>query len=128
MAYKDTAKEMKELLCSIQHDLDKADGGNKAASQRVRTGTVKLEKLAKRYRKESIATEKTKGGKKPKAAAKRKAAPKQKAAAKHKAAPKKAAAKHKAAPKHKAKAAVKARPLSVKRPTAKLPHKRAHLW
>ena len=46
-------------------DLQKAEGGNKAASQRVRTGTVRLEKVAKLYRKESIKTEKlTKGTKK----------------------------------------------------------------
>ncbi|HEV8052250.1 MAG TPA: histone, partial [Parachlamydiaceae bacterium] len=66
MAIKDTFKNLKDLLISITHDLDKAEGGNKAASQRVRTGTVRLEKVAKLYRKESIKTEKqTKGTKKP---------------------------------------------------------------
>ncbi|MDN3509077.1 MAG: hypothetical protein P0S93_03535 [Candidatus Neptunochlamydia sp.] len=40
-----------------------SEKGNKAPSQRVRTGTVKFEKLAKQYRKESIAADK-KGGKK----------------------------------------------------------------
>ena len=78
MALKDTVKHMRDLLASVVHDLEKADGGNKAASQRVRTGTVKLEKIAKTYRKESIKTEKaTKGQKKPaKKAAKAKAKPK----------------------------------------------------
>ena len=74
MAIKDTVKHLKELLVSTAHDLDKADGGNKAASQRVRTSTVKLEKIAKLYRKESIKHEKqTKGSKKSSA---KKAAPK----------------------------------------------------
>jgi hypothetical protein len=83
MALKDTVKQMKGLLEMITFDLDKAAAGNKAASQRVRTGTIRLEKLAKAYRKESIAGEK---GSRPKAKAK-KAAPAKKAPAK-KAAPK----------------------------------------
>lgn len=118
MAIKETCKHLKDLLTCIVHDLDKAEGGNKAASQRVRTGTVKLEKLAKHYRKESIKTEKaTKGTRKPAKKAAHKAAHK-------KAAPKKAAHK-KAAPK-KAKAH-HARPhaLSFKKPSAKLPVRRA---
>jgi len=61
---------MRDLLSQITSDLEKSEKGNKAASQRVRTGTVKLEKTAKLYRKESIKTEKTtKGHKKPKKAA-----------------------------------------------------------
>src|SRR5271155_6057896 len=111
MALKDTVKHLRDLLSQITHDLEKADGGNKAASQRVRTGTVKLEKLAKLYRKESIKTEKaTKGQRKP---AKKAAKPK------HKAAPTKHA-KVKAKPKAKAhKALARPRALSFKRPTAK---------
>lgn len=101
MALKDTCKTMKALLCDISHDLEKAENGNKAASQRVRTGTVKLEKVAKLYRKESIKSEKT--TKSPKKAAPKKAAPKAKA--------------------HKSTS--KARAMSFKRPTAKLPVKRA---
>lgn len=50
MALKDTAK-MRDLLESIQRDLDKAERGNKAAAQRVRTDSIKLEKVAKVYRK-----------------------------------------------------------------------------
>lgn len=102
---------MKDLLLCIAHDLDKADGGNKAASQRVRTGTVKLEKIAKMYRKESIKTERsTKGSKK---------------ASHKKAAPKKAAkAKVKAKPKAKSLFA-RPRAMSFRRPSAKLPVRRA---
>ncbi|ETR79648.1 Histone-Like Developmental Protein, partial [Chlamydia pneumoniae B21] len=59
MALKDTAKKMKDLLDSIQHDLAKAEKGNKAAAQRVRTDSIKLEKVAKLYRKESIKAEKS---------------------------------------------------------------------
>ena len=66
MALKDTVKSLRDLLNGILHDLEKSDKGNKAASQRVRTGTVKLEKVAKLYRKESIKSEKqNKGSKKP---------------------------------------------------------------
>src|SRR5215831_18910992 len=110
MALKDTYKHMRDLLSEIVHDLEKADGGNKAASQRVRTGTVKLEKIAKLYRKESIKSEKaTKGQKRPK-----------KAAAKHKKAhAPKHHAKIKAKPKAKAhKALARPRALSLRRPTA----------
>lgn len=138
MAIKDTYKHLKDLLVAITHDLDKAEGGNKAASQRVRTGTVKLEKVAKLYRKESIKSEKqTKGTKKPAKKAAHKAAPKKaahkaapkaahKAAPKaaHKAAPKKAAVKVKAKPK--AKAVARPRALSFKKPSAKLPVRKAH--
>lgn len=65
MAIKDTFKQMRDLLSRITIDLDKSENGNKAASQRVRTGTVRLEKVAKLFRKESIHHErKTKGAKK----------------------------------------------------------------
>lgn len=75
MALKDTINKMKALLDDVSRNLDKATGGNKAASQRVRTGSIKLEKVAKVYRKESVASEK-KGGKAPKKAAPKKAAKK----------------------------------------------------
>lgn len=118
MALKDTIKHMRELLQNISHDLEKADGGNKAASQRVRTGTVRLEKVAKHYRKESIKFEKTTKG--PKKAISKKASAKKPAPAPKKAPPKKTL---KAKPKAKIH---KARPraLSFKRPTAKLPMRR----
>lgn len=117
MALKNTVKGIQDLLHHITTDLQKAEHGNKAASQRVRTGTIKLEKLAKVYRKESIAEEKkTKGAKKPAKAKAAKAAKPAKAAKAAKAA--KPAAKKKA---HKA--TVKASHLSVRKPTAKLPKK-----
>lgn len=118
MALKDTVKHMRDLLSGIAHDLEKSDGGNKAASQRVRTGSVKLEKLAKVYRKESIKNEKaTKGQKKPKKAAAAKA---KKPAAKH-------AAHHAKAkkPASKGKTTAKPRALSLKKPSARLPMRRA---
>lgn len=123
MGLNETVKHMRELLGAICVDLEKAVNGNKAASQRVRTGTIKMEKIAKKYRKESINSEKQGGSKKQ---AKKKSAPK--AAAKAKAKP---AAKAK--PKAAVKAAVKAKPkakamsnparkaVAAKRPTAKLP-------
>ncbi|MES2344836.1 MAG: histone [Chlamydiota bacterium] len=83
MALKDTMNKVKDLLCQISKDIDKSERGNKAAAQRVRTGTIRLEKVAKLYRKESIAAEKKGGMKKP--AAKKSAgkkAPVKKAAAK----------------------------------------------
>lgn len=114
MAIQMTIKNMKALLCAVTSDLDKAEKGNKAASQRVRTGTVKLEKIAKLYRKESISTEKRGDIKKPKKAAAKKAAAK----------PKKAAAKPKAK-----KAVSRGKALTVKRATAKLPfNARQNRW
>jgi Histone H1-like protein Hc1 len=140
MALKETFKHLRDLLVNITQDLEKAEGGNKAASQRVRTGTVKLEKLAKLFRKESIKNEKaTKGVKKPSkkvAAGKKTAAAPKKANAKHHTPTAKPAAKPhtakphtakiKAKPKAKAhKAIAKPRALSFRKATAKLPVKRA---
>ncbi len=134
---------MSSLLSEITSDLEKSNKGNKAASQRVRTGTVKLEKIAKAYRKESILSEKALHAKAKKS---RKAAPaKAKASAKPAAKPaaksnasgkggnsKTAPAKSKAqaqAPASKQpvktqKAAVKSKAFAVKKPTAKLPKRR----
>lgn len=58
MALKDTVNTMRKGLEDLCRDLEKANGGNKAASQRVRTGTIKLAKIAKVYRKESLLAEK----------------------------------------------------------------------
>lgn len=109
MALKDTVKHMNELLSQITTDLQKADGGNKAASQRVRTGTVKLEKIAKVYRKESIKNEKATKGQKKTA---------KKSAAKPKA---KAAPAKNTKVKAKAKAIARPRALSIRKASAKLP-------
>lgn len=79
MAFQDTVKEIRSLLAGLTIDIEKAANGNKAASQRVRTGTIKLEKAAKRYRKESIKAEKTGSFKKPSAKKAAKAKPVKKA-------------------------------------------------
>ena len=84
MALKDTVDHLRTLLVELVKDLDKANRGNKAASQRVRTKTIKLEKVAKLYRKESINSEKKEKGSKPakKASAAKKAPAAKKTAAK----------------------------------------------
>lgn len=113
MALKDNVKHLRDLLSQITHDLEKADKGNKAASQRVRTGTVRLEKVAKTYRKESIKSEKSSTKSPRKTAAKKTVKVKAKATA------------HKAKPKAKAhKTAVKGRALSFRKSTAKIPHRK----
>lgn len=105
MSLEKTIQELRELLNRCTSDLQKTEKGNRAAAQRVRTGTVKLEKVAKRFRKESVAEERTgsfkkykeahrrgkKGGKASKSAAKKKSAKKaaSRTAAKRKSAPKK---------------------------------------
>ncbi len=125
MGLKETYKHLKDLLHNVTLDLTKSEGGNKAASQRVRTGTVKLEKLAKLYRKESIKNEKaTKGTKKPvKKAAK--AAPKADAKSAKKVAPKAAVKAPVKDVKGHHKPASNAHSLSFKKPSAKLPVKKA---
>ncbi len=64
MSLKETSAHLMKLLDACMKDLHKANAGNKAAAQRVRTGSIKLEKCAKMYRKESITTEKKGGFKK----------------------------------------------------------------
>lgn len=65
MALKETIHQIKQLLAELIHDLEKAAEGNRAAAQRVRTGSVKFAKISKVYRKESVAAEKgSKKGKK----------------------------------------------------------------
>jgi hypothetical protein len=111
MALNQTITQMKGLLAEITHDLEKGDRGNKAASQRVRTGTIKLEKVAKLYRKESVKWDKQNKGRKKTAAPKKgKTATKAKPAAKAKAKP---------AAKAKAKPAAKAKPTANKKNMAK---------
>ncbi len=59
MTLKQTINKLTDLLEQITVDLEKADlKENKAAAQRVRTGTVRLEKIAKVYRLESIEEQK----------------------------------------------------------------------
>ncbi len=71
MALKDTVKKMERMLIDLAVDLRKAsEKKNRAASQRVRTGTIMFAKLAKQYRKESVSSEKKRSGKKQKKAKK----------------------------------------------------------
>lgn len=58
MAFSDTMQRMQSLLEQVTVDLDKVHRGNSAAAQRVRVGTIYLEKIAKKFRKESVAAEK----------------------------------------------------------------------
>jgi len=67
MALKTTIKKLHNMLAELTHDLTKAEKGNKAASQRVRTGSIQFAKVAKEYRKESVKNEKAAPTKKKKA-------------------------------------------------------------
>jgi len=58
MSLRDTIHHMNQLLIHISESLAKASGGNKAAAQRVRTGTIIFEKVAKLFRKESVRDDK----------------------------------------------------------------------
>ena len=58
MSLKDTMQRLNVLLVAIIKDLGKVQKGNRAAAQRVRVGTIRLEKLAKIFRKESVTAEK----------------------------------------------------------------------
>jgi len=71
MALKDTIKKMEGMLMDLAMDLRKAsEKGNRAAAQRVRTGTIKFAKLSKQFRKESVAADKKSRGTKRKTAKK----------------------------------------------------------
>ncbi len=61
MVLKDTMAELKEFLGAMSRDLEKAFKGNKAAAQRLRTGSIEFAKLSKVFRKESMVAER--GGK-----------------------------------------------------------------
>jgi hypothetical protein len=70
MGLKETTNAMRQHLINLCHDLEKAAEGNRAAAQRVRTGSIKFAKTAKIYRKETVDAEKA-GTKKGKKAAKK---------------------------------------------------------
>lgn len=59
MALHETMMRLEHILIGISKDLTKVGRGNKAAAQRVRVGTLHLEKVGKQFRKESVAAEKT---------------------------------------------------------------------
>jgi len=58
MLLKDVEEEVRSLLETMLTDLSKAGNGNKAAAQRVRTQSIVFSKIAKNYRKISVAAEK----------------------------------------------------------------------
>jgi hypothetical protein len=57
MALKETISAMRQHLAELSENLEKAAEGNRAAAQRVRTGTIKFAKTAKDFRKESVDVE-----------------------------------------------------------------------
>jgi hypothetical protein len=59
MSLVESIQQLNRLLGNLSRDLLKVQRGNKASAQRVRVGTIHLEKIAKRFRKESIEAEKT---------------------------------------------------------------------
>jgi hypothetical protein len=61
MALTDTMAHLTHLLTSISKDLPKVTRGNKTAAQRIRVSTLKLERVGKIFRKESVAA--LRGGK-----------------------------------------------------------------
>jgi hypothetical protein len=58
MALKDTINAMRQHLTDLSRNLEKAAEGNRAAAQRVRTGSIQFAKIAKIFRKESVDVEK----------------------------------------------------------------------
>lgn len=59
MSLAETMHQLNLLLASLSKDLGKVPRGNRAAAQRVRVGTIRFEKIAKRFRKESVMAEKS---------------------------------------------------------------------
>jgi hypothetical protein len=58
MTLKETMQQLDHLLTRVVKDLPKVHRGNKSAAQRIRVGTIKLERVAKLFRRESVAQEK----------------------------------------------------------------------
>ncbi len=59
MALGETVGKLENLLLMLTKDLMKVGRGNKSAAQRVRVGTIQLEKVSKQFRKESVVAEKS---------------------------------------------------------------------
>lgn len=59
MALKTTVADMRELMHEIMQNLEKSERGNRSAAQRARLCSIRFEKAAKRFRKESIAEAKS---------------------------------------------------------------------
>ncbi len=58
MSLAETMGKLESILTDISRDLQKVTRGNRSAAQRVRVGTLRLEKVGKLFRKESVAAEK----------------------------------------------------------------------
>jgi hypothetical protein len=58
MALPETVTKLESLLASLTKDLVKVVKGNRTAAQRVRVGTLRLEKVGKLFRKESLSVNK----------------------------------------------------------------------
>ncbi len=50
--------QLENLLSEIARDLGKVLRGNRSAAQRVRVGTLRMEKVGKQFRKQSVHAEK----------------------------------------------------------------------
>lgn len=72
MALSDTVQQMHHLLAKMTKDLSKAQRGNKTAAQRVRTESIRFQKISKLFRKESLHAEKSARSKKKKSAKRKK--------------------------------------------------------
>lgn len=58
MSLADTMGQLENLLSEIARDLGKVLRGNRSAAQRVRVGTLRMEKVGKQFRKQSVHAEK----------------------------------------------------------------------
>ena len=59
MSLAETMNKLETIIDTIAKDLEKVTRGNASAAQRVRVSTLRLEKVGKQFRKESVAAEKT---------------------------------------------------------------------
>ena len=71
MSFMETTEELAILLQTVLEDVPKVLKGNKTAAQRIRTKTVKIAKVSKIWRKESLELEKKKPTRKKKEKKKR---------------------------------------------------------
>jgi len=71
MSLSETMGKLENLLTNLVKDLSKVTKGNRSAAQRVRVGTIRMEKVARQFRKESVDAEKTGKLRKPKKKAKK---------------------------------------------------------
>ncbi len=57
MALQDTLHHLQLLIEAVAKDLKKVSRGNRSAAQRVRVGTISLQKVGRLFRKESLHAE-----------------------------------------------------------------------